>query len=185
MYITIYEIDCQSRFDAWSRVLKASALGWPWGMGWGGRWEGGSGWGTHVHLWQICANVWQKPLQYFKVISLQLKKKKESRKKSVQRVKYKIFDVDIRQWVWVLSASLVSCYASSPSLSKYIGKALDFFMFVQYANLFPASWLLYEFFPLPWRRKWQLLPVLFPVKSHGWRSLGGYSPWGNKRVRHD
>ena len=25
------------------------ALGWPWEMGWGGRWEGGSGWGIHVH----------------------------------------------------------------------------------------------------------------------------------------
>ena len=27
--------------------------------GWGGRWEWGSGWGTHVHLWQIHVNVWQ------------------------------------------------------------------------------------------------------------------------------
>ena len=42
-------------------------------MGWGGRWEEGSGWGTHVHLWLIHVNVWQKPLQYYKVISLQLK----------------------------------------------------------------------------------------------------------------
>ena len=40
----------------------------------GGR--GGSGWGTHVHLWRIHVNVWEKPLQYCKVISLQLKKKK-------------------------------------------------------------------------------------------------------------
>ena len=43
-------------------------------MGWGGIWEGGSGWGTHVHPWLIHVNVWQKPLQYCKVISLQLKK---------------------------------------------------------------------------------------------------------------
>ena len=28
-------------------------------MGWGGRWEGGSGWGTHVHPWQIQVNVRQ------------------------------------------------------------------------------------------------------------------------------
>ena len=27
--------------------------------GWGGRWEGGSGWGTHVHPWQIHVNGWQ------------------------------------------------------------------------------------------------------------------------------
>ena len=46
---------------------------WPWGMGWRGRWEGDSGWGICVHLWLIHVNVWQKPLQYYKVISLQLK----------------------------------------------------------------------------------------------------------------
>ena len=37
----------------------------------------------------------------------------------------------------------------------------------------------------PWRRKWQPLPVFFPGKSHGQRSLESYSPWGHKRVRHD
>ena len=31
-----------------------------------------------------------------------------------------------------------------------------------------------------WRRKWQPTPVLLPGKSHGWRSLVGYSPWGRK-----
>ena len=35
-----------------------------------------------------------------------------------------------------------------------------------------------------WRRKWQPTPVFLPRKSHGWRSLVGYSPWGC-RVRHD
>ena len=29
--------------------------------------------GTHVYLWLIYVNVWQKPPQYCKVISLQLK----------------------------------------------------------------------------------------------------------------
>ena len=28
------------------------------------------------------------------------------------------------------------------------------------------------------RRQWQPIPVLLPGKSHGWRSLVGYSPWG-------
>ena len=32
--------------------------------------------GEHVHPWLIHVNVWQKPLQYYKVISLQLKLKK-------------------------------------------------------------------------------------------------------------
>ena len=33
---------------------------------------------------------------------------------------------------------------------------------------------------IPWRRKWQPSPVLLPGKSHGQRSLVGYSPWGHK-----
>ena len=55
------------------------AWGWYTGMtqrdGMGGMWEGGSGWGTHVHPWLIHVNVWQKTLQYCKVISLQFKKR--------------------------------------------------------------------------------------------------------------
>ena len=54
------------------QVLRPGALGRPRGMGWGGRWEGGWGWGIHVNPWVIHVNVWQKPLQYCKVISLQL-----------------------------------------------------------------------------------------------------------------
>ena len=33
---------------------------------------------------------------------------------------------------------------------------------------------------IPWRRKWQPTPVFLPEKSHGQRSLVGYSPWGRK-----
>ena len=50
-------------------------------MGWGGRWDGGSGWGTHVNPWLIHVNLWQKPLQYCKVISLQLIKINGKKKK--------------------------------------------------------------------------------------------------------
>ena len=52
--------------------LRAGALGRPRGRGWEGRQEGGSGWGTHVNPWLIHVSAWQKPLQYCKVISLQL-----------------------------------------------------------------------------------------------------------------
>ena len=31
-------------------------------------------------------------------------------------------------------------------------------------------------------RKWQSTPVLLPGKSHGQRSLVGYSPWGRKEL---
>ena len=33
---------------------------------------------------------------------------------------------------------------------------------------------------MPWRRAWQPTPVFLPGKSHGQRSLVGYSPWGRK-----
>ena len=64
MYIIICEMNCQSRFNAWDRMLRAGALGWTWGTGWGGWGEGGSGWGTHVYPWQIHVNVWLDCMQY-------------------------------------------------------------------------------------------------------------------------
>ena len=33
---------------------------------------------------------------------------------------------------------------------------------------------------IPWRRVWQSTPVFLPGKSHGQRTLAGYSPWGRK-----
>ena len=36
----------------------------------------------------------------------------------------------------------------------------------------------------PWGRKWKPTPVFLPRKSHGKRSLAGYSPWGRKKVGH-
>ena len=30
------------------------------------------------------------------------------------------------------------------------------------------------------RRQWHPTPVLLPGKSHGWRSLVGWSPWGRE-----
>ena len=52
MYIVICEIDHQSRFDAWDRVLRAGVLGWPWGMGRevAGR-EGQDGEHMYTHGW--------------------------------------------------------------------------------------------------------------------------------------
>ena len=35
---------------------------------------------------------------------------------------------------------------------------------------------------IPWRKKWQSTPVLLPGKSHGQRSLVGYSPWRCKEL---
>ena len=63
---------------------ETSAQGWCTGKtqrdGVGRKAGGGSGWGTHVNPWLIHVNVWQKPLQYCKVISLQLIKINEKNK---------------------------------------------------------------------------------------------------------
>ena len=70
-----------------SQVLRAGALGRPRGMGWRGRREGGLGWGTHINPWLIHVNIWQKSLQYCKVISLQLiRNKSKKKKKNTQEV---------------------------------------------------------------------------------------------------
>ena len=34
---------------------------------------------------------------------------------------------------------------------------------------------------IPWRREWPLIPLVLPGKSHGQRSLAGYSPCGHKK----
>ena len=72
------------------QVLGPGALGRPRGMGWGGRLERGSEWGIHITAWLIHVNVWQKTLQYCKVISLQLIKVngKNKNKKNKTEVLY-------------------------------------------------------------------------------------------------
>ena len=70
---------------------ETSAQGWCTGKtqkdGMGREVVGGIRWGTHVNPKLIHVNVWQKPLQYCKVISLQLIKINEKKKKK-------------RPWCW-------------------------------------------------------------------------------------
>ena len=40
-------------------MIGAGALGSTREIVWGGRWEGGTGWGTRVHSRQIHVDVWQ------------------------------------------------------------------------------------------------------------------------------
>ena len=90
--IALKQVCCQgwnrspAQVGCMRQVLRAGALGRPRGMGWGGRREGGLRWGTQVNPWLIHVNIMQKPLQYCKVISLQLikingKKKEEEERK--------------------------------------------------------------------------------------------------------
>ena len=65
------------------QVLGAGALGRPRGVRWRGRWEGGSEWEIDANPWLTHVNVWQNPLQYCKVISLQLIKINGKKEKKV------------------------------------------------------------------------------------------------------
>ena len=70
-------------------IHETSAQGWCTGKTQRDRVEreagGDSGWGTHVNPRLIHVNVWQKPLQYCKVISLQLIKINGKKKSSLKR----------------------------------------------------------------------------------------------------
>ena len=71
----------QSRFDAGYRKLGTGALGLPCGMVWGGRWVGGSGWGTRVHPWRMHVDVWQNQ---YNIVKLKKEKKKKKKYKICQ-----------------------------------------------------------------------------------------------------
>ena len=77
MYNIIYEMSRQPRFDARYWMLGAGALGRPRGMVWGERREEGSGWGTHVCLWQIHFDILQNQYSIVKLNKIKLKKKKK------------------------------------------------------------------------------------------------------------
>ena len=44
-------------------------------MVWGGRREEGSGWGTHVYLWEIHFDIWQNQYIFVKLNKIKLKKR--------------------------------------------------------------------------------------------------------------
>ena len=85
------------------QVLGPGALGRPRGIGWRGRWERGSGWGIHVNPWLIHVSVWQKPLQYCEVVSLQLIKINEKKKRWRLRLAWSIYKpTDAKDYQWNL-----------------------------------------------------------------------------------
>ena len=55
-------------------------------MEWGRRREEGSGWGTHVYLWQIYFDIWQNQYSSVKFKNkIKFKKKKNERKLKMSR----------------------------------------------------------------------------------------------------
>ena len=110
------------------QVLGPGALGRPRGIGQRGRWEWGSGWGTHVKPWLILVNVWQKPLQYCKVISLQLTKKKKKR--------ISLWKMYSLLTLWFFPVSLASLDEMSRSIPHV---ASSLFCLSRREGLFPAD----------------------------------------------
>ena len=59
-------------------------------MVWGGRWEGASGWGTHVHPWWMHVDGWQNQ---YKIVEL----KKKIKKKNYYRIQYPTSVIYLRE----------------------------------------------------------------------------------------
>ena len=57
-------------------------------MIWSGRWEGGSGLGTHVHPWLIHVNVWQNEYSIVKKNKVKIKILKIKNKKMRSYIDY-------------------------------------------------------------------------------------------------
>ena len=82
-------------------MLGAGALGRPRGMVRGGRREEGSGWGTHVYLWQIHVDIWQNQ---YNIVKLKNKiKKKNGRKKNISN-----------EFIWAKAVEFLT-YKGSPA----------------------------------------------------------------------
>ena len=64
-------------FNTGYRMLGAGAWGRSREMICSGRWEGGSGLGTHVHPWWIHVNVWQNQYSIVKQNKVKIKIKKK------------------------------------------------------------------------------------------------------------
>ena len=71
------------------------------------------------------------------------------------RIEFFYADLLSYRLLWWLRWQSVCLQCGRPGFSPWVGKS-------------------------PWRRKWQSTPVLLPRKSHGQRSLAGYSPRGRK-----
>ena len=52
-----FKTELPAQVGCMRQPLGPGALGRPRGIGWRGRWEWGSGWGTHVNPWLIHFNV--------------------------------------------------------------------------------------------------------------------------------
>ena len=130
----MYETSFQSRFNARYWMLGTSALGRPRGMVWGGRRKEGSGWGTHVYLWQIHFDIWQILYNYVRFKNkIKLKKKKKSKSHWEQRNLQYCSDGSVGKE----SASNAGDLGSIPRLERFAGEGIGYPL--QYSWAFPCG----------------------------------------------
>ena len=89
----MYEMRCQSRFNARCWMPGAGALGRPRGMVWGGRREEGSGWRTYVYLWWIHVDLWQNQ---YNIVELKNKIKIMKRQTNTTQMKEQTRNTEVQ-----------------------------------------------------------------------------------------
>ena len=107
---------------------------------------------------------------------------------------YMVVVRDSSSWVFALRPPSVPCHVSLsgeyPTTSEWGSQEEEIVPAKDNISKTKATDLLPHYFALfyllvrskAWRRKWQPPPVLLPGKSHRWKSLIGYSPWGRKEL---
>ena len=102
-------------------VFGPGALGRPRVIRWRGTWEGGSGCGIHVNPWLIHVNIWKNPLQYCKVIGLQLIKINGKTKTKTEMVRRMRREIEVADCFIVVNLRVIGYYFKSDTGRK-IGK---------------------------------------------------------------
>ena len=98
-------------------------------MVWGGRWEGGSGLGTHVHPWRIHVNVWQNQYSIVKLNKVKIKKiflKKEGTGNG-ERKRYTQLNAEFHRMARRDKKTSLSELCKEIEENNGIGKARDLF----------------------------------------------------------
>ena len=98
-------------------TVGAGALGQPRGMVWWGRKEEGSGWGTHVYLWQIHCDIWQNQYNIVMLNKIKLKKRKKNFPKEPSTLQSKaLTGSSYPKTLWVFAQR---CLPFLPILNNY------------------------------------------------------------------
>ena len=121
MYIIYSETDDQPRLDTWDKSSGLVYCEDPEELGGEGGGRGDRDGEIHVNPWLIHVSVWQKPLQYCKVISLQLIK--ISGKKIRQQLTLSLSPCQLTgcpDYLWILWQGMLSILSAFIILNVHV-----------------------------------------------------------------